>query len=121
MVKTFDEAMAKVATKLSMTRHAGNVEAVYSPMGVMYSQTGKDLLEVKYMIGTGGVLVHSAHPEEILKAGTFNEAEISSLKPVKPEYLIDKTYILSAMGLLAEEDKDLAVRIMKKYIMKDKE
>lgn len=117
----FDEAMAKVATKLSMTRHAGNVEAVYSPMGIMYSQTGKDLLEVKYMIGTGGVLVHSAHPEEILKAGTFNEAEISSLKPVKPEYLIDKTYILSAMGLLAEEDKDLAVRIMKKYIMKDKE
>lgn len=117
----FDEAMAKIATNLSMTRHAGVVEAVYSPMGVMYSQTGKDLLEVGYMIGTGGVLVHSKNPDEILKAGTFSELEVSSLKPQKPKFLLDKTYILSAMGLLCEEDRDLAVRIMKKYITNNKE
>jgi hypothetical protein len=42
------------------------------------------------------------------------------LKPVKPDILIDKTYILSAMGLLAEKYPDKAIRIMKKYIVSPK-
>lgn len=116
--KDFDQAMAKIATDHSMSRHAGVVEAVYSPMGIMYSQEGKDLLEVKYIIGTGGVLVHSDAPGEIMKAGCYRADEVNSLKPQHPEFLLDKTYILSAMGLLAEEDKDMAVRIMKKYLLK---
>lgn len=113
----FDEAMAKVATSHSMSRHAGSVEAIYSPMGMIYTQTGKDLLEIRYVIGTGGVLVHSEHPEEILKAGCFTEEEISSLKPLHPQFAVDKTYILSAMGLLAELNPDMAVRMMKKYVL----
>lgn len=115
--KDFDQAMAKIATDHSMSRHAGVIEAVYSPMGMMYSQEGKDLLEVGYMIGTGGVLVHSAAPGEILAAGCHRPDEINSLKPQHPKFMLDKSYILSAMGLLAEEDKDMAVRIMKKYMV----
>ncbi len=113
----FDEAMAKVATDLSMERHCGYVEPVYSPLGVIYSQYGKDLMEVKYMIGTGGVLVHSNNPAGILKAGAFSNENLNSLKPQRPKYLLDKTYILSAMGLLAEDYPDKAVRIMKKYLI----
>lgn len=114
----FDEAMAKVATEMAMERHAGVIESMYTPMGVVYTQVGKDLLQVKYMIGTGGVLVHSDNPAEILKAGTFNMESPTFLKPENPEYLLDKTYILSAMGLLAEDYPDMAVRIMKKYVVK---
>ncbi|MFB0919008.1 MAG: glutamate mutase L, partial [Clostridiaceae bacterium] len=72
---------------------------------------------VKYIIGTGGVLVHSKDPEEILKAGCWKEEDINSLKPKNPKFVIDKQYILSAMGLLAEEEPDMAVRMMKKYIL----
>ena len=115
--KDFDAAMAKIATDHSMSRHAGVVEAVYSPMGIMYAQEGKDLLSVKYMIGTGGVLIHSDAPKEILKAGCHRPDEITSLKPEKPCFMLDQDYILSAMGLLAEEDQDLAVRMMKRYIV----
>jgi len=114
----FDEAMAKVATEIALERHAGVVENVYSPMGVVFTQVGKDLMEVKYFIGTGGVLVHSKRPEEILKAGCFDLANPTNLKPQNPEFLLDKTYILSAMGLLAEENPNMAVRIMKKYLIK---
>jgi uncharacterized protein (TIGR01319 family) len=114
----FDEAMAKVATEIAMERHVGTIESMYTPMGVVYTQIGKDLLETKYMIGTGGVLVHSDDPAEILKAGKFDKANPTSLKPEHPEYLLDKTYILSAMGLLAEDYPDMAVRIMKKYLVK---
>lgn len=113
----FDEAMGKVATEIAMERHAGTVESVYSPMGVIFTQTGKDLMEVKYMIGTGGVLIHSENPGEILKAGTFTMENPQSLKPRNPKFLIDKTYILSSMGLLAQELPDMAVRIMKKYLV----
>ena len=114
----FDEAMAKVATEIALDRHVGVVESVYSPMGVVYSQVGKDLMEIKYLIGTGGVLVHSKNPEEILKAGCFDSTNPTYLKPRRPEFLLDKTYILSAMGLLAEEHPNMAVRIMKKYLVK---
>lgn len=113
----FDEAMAKVATKLSMERHVGYVESVYTPMGPIFTQYGKDLMEVKYMIGTGGVLVHSDNPGEILKAGAFDKSDPTFLKPQKAKYLLDKTYILSAMGLLSEDHPDIAVRIMKKYLI----
>ena len=114
--KDFDEAMAKVATELSMERHCGYVEPLYSPMGFIFSQYGKDLMDVKYMIGTGGVLVHSNNAKDILKSGAFTKENLNSLKPKYPKYLLDKTYILSAMGLLSEEMPDTAVRIMKKYI-----
>lgn len=114
----FDEAMAKVAADIAMERHVGTIESMYTPMGVIYSQVGKDLLQTKYFIGTGGVLVHSNNPAEILKAGTFDIDNPNFLKPQNPEYLLDKTYIMSAMGLLAEDYPDMAVRIMKKYLVK---
>ncbi|WP_125153956.1 methylaspartate mutase accessory protein GlmL [Clostridium rectalis] len=114
----FDEAMAKVATDMAMERHVGVIESMYTPMGVVYSQVGKDLLDVKCLIGTGGVLVHSKNPGEILKAGAFNKEDPTHLKPQHPEFYLDKSYILSAMGLLAEDLPDEAVRIMKKYLVK---
>lgn len=114
----FDEALAKVAVEMAMERHAGIIESMYTPMGVVYTQIGKDLTETKYYIGTGGVLVHSKNPGEILKAGNFDPVDPVHLKPQKAELLLDRTYILSAMGLLAEVYPDMAVRIMKKYLIK---
>lgn len=114
----FDGAMAKVATELALERHVGMLETLYTPCGVIYSQEGKDLLGVKYLIGTGGVLVHSENPASILKAGIFDETNPTYLKPENPECLLDRTYILSAMGLLAEDHPNMAVRIMKKYLVK---
>jgi uncharacterized protein (TIGR01319 family) len=113
----FDEAMAKVATDMAMERHVGVIESVYTPMGIVYTQVGKDLSQIKYFIGTGGVLVHSKDPMSILEAGNFDMNNPTYLKPQKPGCLLDKTYILSAMGLLAEDYPDMAVRIMKKYLV----
>lgn len=113
----FDEAMAKVCTDLAMSRHAGLVESVYSPLGATFIQTGKDLMELPYVIGTGGVIVNSKNARAILEALIFNINDPNSLKPRYPKFLIDKDYILSAMGLLTMVDKDMAVRMLKKYIL----
>ena len=114
----FDEGVAKVCADISMKRHVGVIEAIYSPLGTVYTQTGKDLIELPFMIGTGGVLVNSENPVDILKAATFNLDEPNSLKPKNPKFMIDKEYVLSSMGLLTMVDKNMAVRMLKKYIVK---
>ena len=114
----FDEAMAAAATEAAMIRHSGWLENVYTPAGLIYFQCGKDLMDVKYMIGTGGVIVHSKNQTNILKAGAFDISMPVHLRPKNPNYLVDNTYILSSMGLLAEENPNLALKIMKKYLKK---
>lgn len=114
----FDEAMAAAATEEAMIRHSGWLESIYTPMGIMYYQCGKDLMDVKYVIGTGGVVVHSKNQTNILKAGEFDITMPVHLRPKNPDYLVDSTYILSAMGLLVKENPNLALKIMKKYLEK---
>lgn len=114
----FDEALGHIATRVSMDRHSGSIEKEYTPMGVTYLQKGKDLQNTKYLIGTGGVLVHSMNPKKILTGGLYNKNNPQSLKPRNPEILIDKSYILSAMGLLSNKYPDKAIRILKKYLVK---
>ncbi|MCC5908887.1 MAG: glutamate mutase L [Clostridiaceae bacterium] len=112
----FDEALSMAATEVAMERHVGVIESMYTPMGKIYSQTGKDLLKVKYLIGTGGVLINSHNPEKILRAGLYSEENGKYLKPQNPELLVDKSYILSAMGLMAEKYPDKAIRVLKKHL-----
>lgn len=112
----FDESIAKVAVELSMDRHAGIIETLYTPMGALIAQTGKDLTRVNCLIGTGGVLVESKNAASILKAGLFDEENPVCLKPQSPRLLLDNQYIFSAMGLLAQDHPDIALRIMKKNI-----
>lgn len=113
----FDEALAKVATKHAMNRHSGTIEVVYTPFGDVYNLYGKDLSQVKYLIGTGGVITHSLNPQDILNKGLFDSNNPLVLNPINPQIMIDKNYILSAMGLLSYELPTVAVRIMKKYII----
>ncbi len=114
----FDEAMAKVAIGISMERHVGIIESMYTPMGAVFTQIGKDLMNVNCLIGTGGILANSRNSAEILKAGTFDTSNSTYLKPKEPLLLLDKDYIMWAMGLLAQDYPDLAVRMMKKYLLK---
>lgn len=114
----FDEALAMVSTEIAMTRHCGKLEKIYTTTGTAYAQVGKDLLKTPYVIGTGGVIIHSKAPNKILKSGNFKNDNPLSLKPKDPIFLIDNSYILSAMGLLSEDYPDIAIRIMKKYLIK---
>ncbi len=115
--KELDLGMAKICTYLSMGRHAGVVKVVYSPLGNLYNQEGKDLSEVKYLIGTGGIIINNEKPEEILKSGLYTTDEPDSLRPTSPKFMVDKSYILSSMGLLAMIDEDKAIRMLKKYLV----
>ncbi|SMD00764.1 methylaspartate mutase accessory protein GlmL [Sporomusa malonica] len=111
-------AMGKACVRLGADRHVGHLDVYYTPFGTSHVQIGKDLTKVATVIGTGGVIVNNPEPEEILKGILFDETNPQVLKPQKPEFLIDKDYIMASMGLLGEEHPAVAVRMMKKYIIK---
>lgn len=112
----FDEMMAKICTEISVERHVGRLDSIYSPMGTLFVQKGKDLTGVKNVIGTGGVIVSSRNPKNILELSLYND-EFLSLKPKFPKFLVDKKYILAAMGLLADKYPEIAFEIMKNELI----
>ena len=116
-IANLDYALASMAVKVGMTRHAGFIEKVYTPVGETYLQTGKDLTKVKKVIITGGSLIHAENVKKIAEHALYDLSEPMSLKPQEAEILVDKSYILSAMGLLSKYDADTALKIMKKELL----
>lgn len=116
-IARLDYALASMAVKVGMTRHAGFIEKVYTPVGETFLQTGKDLTKVKKVIITGGSLIHAENVKEIASHVLYDLSEPMSLKPQDAEILVDKSYILSAMGLLSKYDADTALKIMKKELL----
>ncbi|PKM43530.1 MAG: MutL protein [Firmicutes bacterium HGW-Firmicutes-8] len=114
--RQIDTAVAYVAVNIAVERHVGKIEVLYTPFGASYIQTGKDLTQVNFLIGTGGVIVYHENPLVIMKGALFDENRPTVLKPMKPKVLIDREYILAAMGLLAEVNPLTSLRIMKKYL-----
>jgi uncharacterized protein (TIGR01319 family) len=115
-LETLDFALAAAAVETAVTRHAGCLEQIYTPMGLSYIQTGKDLREVARLVATGGALIHSKRPAIILSQAFYSQARPFSLKPKRAEIFIDRKYILAAMGLLAGQDPDCALAIMRKEL-----
>jgi len=111
-----DLIIGGICVDKAMGRHVGKMEEVYTPMGLVYNQTGKDLTKIEFVIGTGGVLVNSKNPKKILSKVLGNKKTYLELRPENPTYLLDKDYILASMGLLSEIDPMLALKIMKKHL-----
>ena len=113
----FDEMMAMICTEIAVNRHVGTLESIYSPMGTIFVQSGKDLTNVKYIIGTGGIINNNRDPRKILELSLFSEEDPLILKPQFSRFLVDRSYIMSAMGLLGNDYPDVACNIMKKYLI----
>lgn len=112
-----DQIMARKAVEIAVGRHAGTLETVHMPGATRIFQRGKDLTNIKYIIGTGGPIIHSDNPLDILKGCLLKEGEKGLLKPTNPKFLLDKKYILASMGLIADKYPLEALKIMKKYLV----
>lgn len=114
-----DQQIAKYAVNLAARRHAGHVEAVHSKVCRLI-QTGKNLTEISVVIGTGGQIVKSLAPKEILKEVLATDADKrkKSLLPESSRFMVDADYIFYAAGILSRFDPDTALSIMKTSIKK---
>jgi uncharacterized protein (TIGR01319 family) len=113
-----EQGLACTAAELAVERHVGILKEIFTPNGRAYIQHGKDLTNIKYVICSGGAMAYSYNPDVILRKVLFNKKNPFLLKPKNPEFMIDKKYILWAIGLLAEKLPRLALRIAKKYLVK---
>ena len=113
-----DQFLAEMCAYRAMHRHCGRIEEVFTPMGVVYNQGGKDLTEIKYVIGTGGVVINSKNQTKILARTTNILNNKAELRPSRPNLMIDQSYIMASMGLLSQKEPLLALKILKKYIKK---
>lgn len=114
---SMDSIFAQRAVELAVERHCGYMESSYTPLGEIFTLTGKDLSEVTYVIGIGGAIINSYHPPDILKGAIYNPLKPYILKPRRPELLFDRKYIFASMGLLSSIDPELALYFMKKEIV----
>lgn len=115
--RRIDKQLAFQAAFIAMTRHAGSVEKIFTPLGESYLQTGKDLSDIQFVLGTGGSIINSPCPKDILSGVEATPKEPFALMPRKPKYILDKKYILSAMGLLSQVNPEMALTIMKKEMV----
>lgn len=111
-----EETLARNAIKIAVERHSGIFQPAYTPWGQIFTLTGKDLSEIEYVIGIGGVIINSEHPRYMLEGAKAAPEEYMYAKPKHPKYMLDKKYILASMGLLSAIAPELALKIMKKEI-----
>ncbi|RJX26946.1 MAG: MutL protein [Acholeplasma sp.] len=112
-----EDIIAGHCVSRAVSRHVGNIKQIYTPLGMMLHQTGKDLTNIEYFIGTGGVIIHSENPKNILVHALKNKDFPMELRPNQPKFLLDHDYILSAMGLLSMTYPKIALAIMKKRMI----
>ncbi len=110
--KKIDDEMAASAVKISMERHTGYLETVYTVQGISFVQSGKDLGPVAYVIGTGGPIIGSSDPARVLGQAVYRPEDLNLLKPLSPRLVVDRKYILSAMGSISRFEPEAALSIM---------
>ncbi|MBE6920999.1 MAG: MutL protein [Ruminococcaceae bacterium] len=115
-LESLDYALASMAIEEAVKRHAGTIEETYTLMGKTYLQEGKNLTKVRNIVVTGGSLIHTKRTEEIAAHALYSPMQPTSLRPIKADVWVDRTYILAAMGLLAGHYPHTALRIMKKEL-----
>ena len=67
-----DNALGRTAAEIAVERHVGRLEQVYSPYGITFIQYGKDLTDVKNVIGTGGIFSYGRDPAFVLHGALFS-------------------------------------------------
>jgi uncharacterized protein (TIGR01319 family) len=117
---SYDEQIARAATVLAVRRHAGRSRVVLDAGGRVVERTGKDLRRVEVLIGSGGVLRHSAPgvARRILEAATGTDPE-GWQYPERPQVVVDADYVLAAVGLLAADHPDAAVALGRAHLHPD--
>lgn len=109
----FDGLLAVGCAAQALARHCGTMLLTRAASGIpTLTRDGADLREARLVMGTGGVFAHREDGEQILREA-LKRRGARSLTPVDPAVAVDSNYILAAAGLLATEDRDGAVRLLR--------
>ena len=111
------ERLTLEAVVRAVERHAGRIRYVYGPSGRSTLAQGKDLSQVKYIVGTGGALTHLPHGKNILKEVTRRNDNGMMLTPGDhAEILLDHHYIMASLGVLSLKYPQAALGLLEKSL-----
>lgn len=108
------ELLSEAATLTAVERHAGQIRYVYGPTGRSTLAQGKDLSNVRFVIGTGGALTRLPNGPDILKKIPKDKKSKSPilLPTGSVKVLIDHDYIMASLGVLAFKYEDAALKLL---------
>lgn len=110
--KQFIERLTKEAVLTSLERHAGNLRHLYGSAGKKTVAEGKDLTNIKYIVGTGGALTRLPNRVEILKAVGSHSKGIELFPGKEAEIVIDNYYIMASLGVLSKRFPEAALSLL---------
>lgn len=111
--KRFIERLTKEAVLTALERHAGTLRYIYGPTGKKTIAEGKDLTNIKYIIGTGGALTRLPNRVEILKSAADDGRGLELYPGSDTQVLIDNHYIFASLGVLSKKYPEDALKLMK--------
>jgi uncharacterized protein (TIGR01319 family) len=113
----FVERLAGEAALRATERHAGHIRHIYGPMGRSDIAEGKDLTQVKYIIGTGGALTRLPGRVAMMEAiASRNETGYFLFPPETATILVDNDYIMASLGALSTRYPGAALRLLEKSL-----
>lgn len=111
------EMLAEEAVMKAVERHAGQIRYVYGPSGRSTLAEGKDLTQVKYIVGTGGALTRLPHRKEIMeRIAPYDETGMRLFPTAHAEVLVDNDYIMASLGVLSTKHRAGAVKLLEKSL-----
>jgi uncharacterized protein (TIGR01319 family) len=108
----FDRLLAAACVRAAALRHAGVLQRVFTPQGGFLVQRGKDLRQVRRLVGSGGYLALAAGPAVLLEACApgADDPDTRHLVPEAPACYADAEYLLPLLGNLAADFPAAAAR-----------
>ena len=110
------ERLCLEAGQTALRRHAGKYRYIYLPEGRKTLTEGKDLSQVKYVVGTGGALTRLPHRVNLLRrmADMNQNGAMLFPKPGEAALLFDNDYIMASLGVLSKDSPREALILMKR-------
>ena len=113
----FVERLTLEAVLKAVERHAGRIRYVYGPSGRTTLAEGKDLTQIRYIVGTGGALTRLPHRQEIMQAiARHNETGLLLFPKEEAKILVDNDYIMASLGVLSKRFPEAAVRLLEQSL-----
>ncbi|MGL5256449.1 MAG: GlmL-related ornithine degradation protein [Proteocatella sp.] len=113
----FVERLTLEAVIKAVERHAGKIRYVYGPSGRNTLAEGKDLSQVKYIIGTGGALTRLPKRVEIMKQiARHNESGMMLFPNTDAKILVENDYIMASLGVLSKKHEKAAIKLLSKSL-----
>lgn len=111
------ERLTKEAVLKAVERHAGIIRYIYGPSGRSTVAEGKDLTQVKYIVGTGGALTRLPHRVELMEEiPKHNETGMMLFPTEHAKILVDNDYIMASLGVLSKRYREAAIRLLEKSL-----